>query len=234
METSQFVSEDEYSSETQTTTSASKNQVEPEITSEQKNPPVTKKLEQLPRESEFLNRHRKKTRLCDPKGVYEFRHIEPRWYQSFLQLITMLMSLSSMVGLYYVGYQESKESLVGIGEVSTLTWIDAIQVISIIAIIFMAIKNLGKQLKVHPQKSYRLAILANSFNLMWLNNFRLLLALALLFFAMIGMQEQSYESFDLEFLVEGAAADLFDAILSFFIVIICLRSFRFCGKELAE
>ena len=57
MEASQPVSDDEYSSETQTTISASKDQVEPEVISQ---PQSTIEPEFIPREIEFLNRHRRK------------------------------------------------------------------------------------------------------------------------------------------------------------------------------
>ena len=229
MEASQPVSDDEYSSETQTTISASKDQVEPKSTSEPQN---TTKSEFIPREIEFLNRHRGKLRLCDPKGVYEFRHIQQTWLQSLLQLVTMLISLTCMAGLYYLAYQGSKEIMLGVGEVSNLTWIDAFEVIMIVGIIFMAIKRLGERAKLHPQKRYRLTMLANAFNRMWLNNFRLMLIVFLLFIVANLIKDPTLQSINLELFEEGAIADLANAICSLIVIFICFRAFRFCGKEL--
>jgi len=229
MEASQPVSDDEYSSETPTMTSANKDQVEPEITSEPKN---TIKPEFIPSEIEFLNRHRGKLRLCDPKGVYEFRHIQQTWLQSSLQLVTMLVSIACMVSLYYLYYQGSKEIMAGIGEVSNLIWVDAFEMFMIVGIIVMTIKRLGKQAKQHPQKRYRLAMLANSFNRMWFNYFRLLLVVLILLIAANIIKYPEVALINFDYFEEGAVADLANAIFTLIVIFICFRAFRFCGKEL--
>jgi len=232
MEATQDISDDKYSSEEQTTSSVNKDQVQREVISEQKSPAHANKLEQLPREIEFLNRHRNKIRLCDPKGVYEFRHIQQTWFQSLVQLVTMLMSLTCLVGLYYLVFQESKDIVVGVGEVSNLTWIDVLEVVIIAGIVFMGIKGLSKQAKQHPQKRYRIAMLANSFNRMWFNFFRLQLVILILLIAanVIKYPEVAFINFD--YFEEGAIADLASAISTLIVILICFRAFRFCGKEL--
>lgn len=242
MEASKLVSDDEHSSETQTATSASKDQVESDVPSQQKESSqtdikinsfnFTKRLKFLPREIEFLNRHRNKTRLCDPKGVYEFRHIQQTWAQSLLQLITMLISLVCMLGLSYWAYQESKEVIVGVGEVSSLTWINVFEVVMTVGIIFIAIKKLGKQAKQHPQNRYRLAMMANAFNRMLFNNLRLMLIVFIPLIIITMIVDPTLQSIDLERFEEGAAADLIDAMYSLVSIVICFRAFRFCGKEL--
>lgn len=229
MEASQLVSDDEYSSETQTTTSTSKDQVEPEVISQ---PQSTIKSEFIPREIDFLNRHRRKIRLCDPKGVYEFRHIQQTWFQSLLQVVTMLISLACMVGIYYWGYQESKEMMVGVGEVSNLTWINVIEVVMTVGIIFIAIRKLGKQAKQHPQKRYRIAMIANAFNRMLFNNLRLMLIVFVPLIIVVMTVDPALQSINFERFEEGVAADLIDAMYSLVSIFICFRSFRFCGKEL--
>jgi hypothetical protein len=248
MEYSQTISDDESRSATQTSASANNEttarpeSVEPESASQQKennnadtktsNTSFVKTLKISPREIEFLNRHRNKTRLCDPKGVYEFRHIQQSWFQSFMHVITMVVSLTCIIGKYYYTFQNSNEILVGIGEVSSLTWIDALEVIIIVGIIFMAIKNIRKQAQQHPQKRYRLAMFANAFNRMLLNNLRMFLVVCLLFLAINVLQDSTLSSINFEMSKEGATADLARAICSLVFIIICFRAFRFCGKEL--
>ena len=229
MEASQPVSDDEYSSETPTTTSASKDQVEPEVISQ---PQSTIEPEFIPREIEFLNRHRRKIRLYDPKGVYEFRHIQQTWFQSLLQVVTMLISLACIFGLYYWGYQSSKEIIVGVGEVSNLTWVNVFEVVMTVGIIFIAIKKLGKQAKQHPQKRYRVAMIANAFNRMLFNNLRLMLIVFIPLTIVAMIADPTLESINFERFEEGATADLLGAVYTLFIVFICFRAFRFCGKEL--
>ncbi|WP_017221306.1 hypothetical protein [Moritella dasanensis] len=230
MEASQLVSDDEYSSETQTTTSASKDQVEPEVISQLQSP-ITPEF--IPREIDFLNRHRQKIRLFDPKGVYEFRHIQQTWLHSLLQVVTMLISLACMVGIYYWGYQSSKEIIVGVGEVSDLTWVNVFEVVMSVGIIFVAIRKLGKQAKQHPQKRYRIAMIANAFNRMLFNNLRLMLIVFVPLIIVAMIVDPTLQSINFERFEEGATADLLGAVYTLFIVFICFRAFRFCGKELA-
>ncbi|CED59511.1 membrane protein [Moritella viscosa] len=229
METLQPVNDDGNSLKTSTTTSESKDKIEPEITSEPQN--ITKP-EFIPREIEFLNWHRGKLRLCDPKGVYKFRHIKPTLFQSFLQLITMLISSASLFYCYYLTYTEPKFLIAGVGEVSSLTWVDVLAFIAIAVIIVTALKNLGIQLKQHYLKSYLLAMFSNSLNRVILNNVRIFILIGV--GIVVGIQDPTYETIDLEFLNEGVIADIFSALYSLLTVIITFRAFRFCRKELAE
>ncbi|WP_293136315.1 hypothetical protein, partial [Moritella sp.] len=199
-------------------------------------PNNTTKSEFIPREIEFLNRHRGKLRLCDPKGVYEFRHIKPTLFQSFLQLITMLISSASLFYYYYLIYTTPKILISGVGEVSSLTWVDALAFTAIAVIIISALRNLGIQFKQRKLQLYRLAMFSNSLNRMILNNVRIIIFILILIgMAMfVGIQDPTYETIDLEFLNEGVIADIFAALYSLLTVIITFRAFRFCRKELAE
>lgn len=227
MEVSKLVIDDEYSSENKMKTTLVTDRVEPEVI-----PPQSLTTHEfIPREIEFLHRHRQKTRLLNPKGVYEFRHIQQTWFQSVLQAVTMLISLVCMLGLYYWGYQESKEVMIGVGEVSSLTWINVIEAIMTVGIIIFAIKKLGKHAKQHQQRRYQLAMLSNAFNRMLLNNIRLIIIMFVpLMIAFI--VDPSLQSVNDEMLDEGAFADLVAAIYSLICISICFRAFRFCGKEL--
>lgn len=229
MEALQPINDDKDCSDT---FSGSKNLIVPEIIQPQTTPLILVNPEQLPREIEFLRRHRNKTRLCDPKGVYEFRHIQQTWLQSLIQLMTLLISMACIVGLYYLYYLESKQIMVGVGEVSELTWIDAFEVVMIIGIIFMAIKNIAKQSQLHPQKRYCLAMFANCFNRMWLNTFCLHLSVLVLILSISAIQDPTLQSVNIEMFEEGSAADLANAVYSLVLITICFRAFRFCGKEL--
>lgn len=43
-------------------------------------------------ELNFIEQHRTKLRLFDPAGIYQFRHIQLGFFQSFFQLITFIIS----------------------------------------------------------------------------------------------------------------------------------------------
>lgn len=201
-------------------------------TTETQNTPQPDKLNS--RESKFLEKQRHKTRVFDPKGVYEFRHIKLTLFQSLLQLITMLISVSCMVGMYYLVYLNSKVEITGVGEISDITWVYVFEVLAIIVIIYMAIKDLLKRHQRNPKKGYLLAMTANSFNRMFFNNIIFFLVIFLAFAISVAIQDPTFQTLDVESMGEGAMADFFDAICSLFFIIICFVSFRFCRKELAE
>ena len=120
-------------------------------------------------ESKFILKARKKIRLFDPEGVYQFKGNAIPYYQSFVHLISLLLSLC-LIFYYFVVFVFSElEHLDGVGDTSDLTTIDKLFMITLAALTVFKLKKLISVKVTHYGVRYKLALASNGFNLIVLN-----------------------------------------------------------------
>lgn len=179
----------------------------------------------------YLHRQSKKLRLASPQDVYEFRHVEHHWGKRIVHFITLLCSFSMFLYCFLVSYLPEKVDIPGLGSVTNATPIDKLSVIAIMLIVFFACRHLFSRRCIAPSKTYRLAMLANSFNRAILN----IVYLQILYYALIGILffGALVGETDLAKQVRAKAdyTDTLEAIGILILMFVIYRAFRFCFKE---
>lgn len=210
------------------------NQEQPNFTTEEPSSTLSDLKAALLHEREqiFVEKHRSKIRICDPKSVYLFRHITPSWFATFVHFVTMLCSSSLLVLLFWAGINvEVTAEVEGVGHVSELTFISMLELGFIFIIISTALYSLSKNLKLTPIKRYWLAMYSNAINRTFFKYFKLsILLLALITACSVLFNIDINEVF--EKISNGLLADILQIILAFISVVIFYRAFSFCHKEL--
>ncbi len=75
-------------------------------------------------EENLIKKKRHKLRIFDPEGIYTFRHIEIRYFHSFLHTISALISSFLLIGFYYLVIADTQQVVTGIGDVSDINVLD--------------------------------------------------------------------------------------------------------------
>jgi hypothetical protein len=195
--------------------------------------PITKaKTELLSREVDFVHKQRKKLRLFDPKGVYFYRHIPISYLHSFFHLVSLGVSCLIIYLLWQESINVNEEVVKGIGEVSNTTVLEWLFFIMSLIVIIRQLTVLYQLKGADINKRYKLSMLSNAVNRVVLNHTNIFIFL-LLFIGVFSLTNDSF--IELEFMYEkfknGVFADIFDAAISLLSLIILIRAFRFCGKE---
>lgn len=187
----------------------------------------------IKREISYIEKHRKKLRLVDPKGVHYFRHIPISYAQSILHFISLVISVC-LFSLFISEFKASYHIYVkGIGWVSNITAIDVFTLIIIFVILFIQLRGLFKAEGVNGLKRYKLAMLSNSVNSVTVKFIKINILIFLLFLSITLAYEISIDVV-IEKYSNGIFADMANFSLSIISILIVAWSFRFCKKGLAE
>jgi len=193
--------------------------------------PLKPKIELVPNEIELISSKRHKLRLFDPKGIYTFRHIEVSYYQSFLHVLSMCVSLFLIVSFYRLIITDSHQFVSGIGDVNDLNVLDKLSLWFIALYSFIKVKKaiFIKVAKFHIR--YRLALCANAFNLIILNHLKLLIVLlALNLFMIQGYHPEKSVNVALDLIENGVMTDTISIFIWFLSIMIVINALKYCGK----
>lgn len=184
-----------------------------------------------PSELSLVKKNRKKIRIFDPEGIYDFRHIEIGYFYSLLHILSICISLPLILGSYYFAIAESQQVMPSLGEVSNLNMLDKLCMAFIVLYGFSKIKKVFTTKVTKFDIRYRIALCANSLNCIVLNHLKLLI-LTYAAFLMLMLSENSEKTVSAAFdiFLNGTLADTI-AIISWFISIaITINAFKYCGK----
>ena len=189
----------------------------------------------LERELQFMDKQRNKIRLCDPRGVYFYRHVPCGWFASLLNILTLLIS-STLIFLLLVAVFFIPGALVvdvnGVGSVNDATIINVLELFFIVLIVATAFYSLRRQTRDFSVKRYGLAMLANAFNRVLFSYLKVTIYFGALLMAIIIMKDND-TTLVLDNLSNGIIGDIFEAVASVVSVIIFYRAFSSCHKELS-
>ncbi len=183
-------------------------------------------------ESNFILKARKKIRLFDPEGIYQFKGSAIPYYQSFLHLISLLVSLYLIAYYFAVIVFSDLEHLDGVGNTSDLTVIDKLFMITLAALTVFKLKKLLTVKVTYYDVRYKLALAANGFNLIVLNILKFsiyFLALALFIIGLDHPNETILGAFDR--LGNGVTADSLTFFSWIVTLLIFIKAFKRFGKE---
>ena len=183
-------------------------------------------------ESKFILKARKKIRLFDPEGIYQFKGTAIPYYQSFMHLISLLFSLYLITCYFALIVFSELEHLDGVGNTSDLTMIDKLFMITLAVLTVLKLKKLISVKVTHYDVRYKLALAANGFNRIVINLVKFsiyFLALALFLIGLDHPNETILGAFDR--LGNGVTADFL--VFSSWIVtsLIFVKAFKRFGKE---
>lgn len=186
-------------------------------------------------ELEYIKKKRKKLRLFDPAGVYDFRHVEIGYMHSLWHVLTLCCSLVLFYGLYLLNITEAKVVITGLGEVSDLSVLDMIGLTFITIYPLIKIRQILTTKASDYNKRYQLSMSANAFNFIALNIIKLLIFLSALDLAIITVTYGELPvSVALEKLSNGVVFDSFSIVLWVISMIIIVKAFKYCGKGKEE
>jgi len=197
--------------------------------------PLKSKIEFAPSEIELISSKRHKLRLFDPKGIYTFRHIEVSYYQSFLHVLSMCISLFLIVSFYRAIITGSHQFVSGMGDVNSLNTLDMLFIGFIALYGFIKVKRaiFIRVAKFHIR--YKLALLANAFNLIILNHVKLLIILLAFSLLMIlGNYPEKLFKMNFDLIESGVMSDTQFILMCFFSNMIVIQALKYCGKGEAE
>lgn len=183
-------------------------------------------------ESKFILKARKKIRLLDPEGVYQFKGTAIPYYQSFIHLISLLFSLYLITCYFALIVFSELEHLDGVGNTSDLTVIDKLFMITLAALTVFKLKKLLTVKVTYYDVRYKLALAANGFNLIVLNILKFsiyFLALALFIIGLDHPNETILGAFDR--LGNGVTADSLTFFSWIVTLLIFIKAFKRFGKE---
>lgn len=183
-------------------------------------------------ESKFILKARKKIRLFDPEGIYQFKGSAIPYYQSFLHLISLLVSLYLIAYYFAVIVFSELEHLDGVGNTSDLTAIDKLFMIILAALTVFKLKKLISVKVTHYDFRYKLALAANGFNRIVINIVKFsiyFLALALFIIGLDHPNETILGAFDR--LGNGVTADSLTFFSWIVTLLIFIKAFKRFGKE---
>lgn len=183
-------------------------------------------------ESQFILRARKKLRLFDPEGVYQFRGTATPYYQSIVHLISLLFSLHLVVVCFAFLVTSEIEHLVGVGETSDLTVIDKLFMIALAVLTFLKLKKLLSVKVTNYDVRYKLALASNGFNRIALNLVKLTIYFSALAFYLISVGRPN-ETINAAFkaLENGVMTDLLTFFSWIVMLLISIKAFKRFGKE---
>jgi len=137
----------------------------------------------------------------------------------------VLISFTIHVALILFAYHFSTENIPGVGELSTLTFVDYIGILITTYIAFSAIGKLFQQLKHVSNPKYAFAQIANAFNAAMLNQ-------VLLVFILILLDAVLFNAGTIE-LVNEKPTDQVNFFLWLITIVIFINAFKHCPKELS-
>ena len=201
-------------------------------TSQNQDEQPLKSLDVSDLEYKFILKARKKIRLFDPEGVYQFKGTAIPYYQSFMHLISLLLSLYLITCYFALIVFSELEHLDGVGNTSDLTMIDKLFMITLAVLTVLKLKKLISVKVTHYDVRYKLALAANGFNRIVINLVKFsiyFLALALFLIGLDHPNETILGAF--ERLGNGVIADFL--VFSSWIVtsLIFVKAFKRFGKE---
>ena len=115
-------------------------------------------------ESKFILKARKKIRLFDPEGIYQFKGTAIPYYQSFMHFVSLLFSLHFIVICFAFLVISRLEYLDGLGKTSGLTAIDKLFMVTLTALTVFKLKKLISVKITGYDVRYKLALASNGFN----------------------------------------------------------------------
>ncbi|MCQ8849067.1 hypothetical protein NQT74_10790 [Alteromonas stellipolaris] len=201
-------------------------------TSQNQNGQPLKSLDVSDLESKFIQKARKKIRLFDPEGIYQFKGSAIPYYQSFLHLISLLVSLYLIAYYFAVIIFSELEHLDGVGNTSYLTTIDKLFMVTLAALTVFKLKKLISVKITHYDVRYKLALAANGFNRIVINLVKFsiyFLALALFIIGLDHPNETILGAFDR--LGNGVIADSLTFFSWIVTTLIFVKAFKHFGKE---
>ncbi|MFT4927660.1 MAG: hypothetical protein ACI8WB_003773 [Phenylobacterium sp.] len=214
---------------------AATNQTQSESFTEPTSGSFSAEFELHHRELDLIEIQRDKTRLFDPAGVYQFRHIALGLSQLFLHLVSLIISSVCIVAIFFIAPFSSlnEVEVIGVGMVPDISLIDYLSMLLVTIIAIRGCLALFKQTGGTGIKRYRLSMLANSMNFAVSGLIKLLVyllvALCLFLISFGGDVEVSLLKFS-----NGVNSDVAYAIISLIEVFIVYHAFRFCRKEFSQ
>ena len=168
-------------------------------------------------ELEYIKKKRKQLRLFDPAGVYDFRHVEIGYMHSLWHVLSLCCSLFIFYGMYLLNVAVAKVAIAGLGEVSDLSVLDMLGLTFVIIYPLIKIRKILTSKVSDYNKRYQLSMLANAFNYIALNYFRLLLVFAAIDLAILTIDYGELSvNVAMEQLSNGVMFDSFSIVLWFF------------------
>jgi hypothetical protein len=187
----------------------------------------------LKREVKKMEKQRYKIRLCDPQGIYFYRHVPYGWLSRLLHVLSLLTSVALLSFLNVWGYiLSAKVDIVGVGTVSDITITNVFECFLIILVLAIALKKLRLQRLNVSIKGYGIAMLANAFNRVILNYCKVVIYICAVLLVVIVFNKND-ASFVFDTLANGILADAFNVILAGVNVFIFYRAFLYCYKDLS-
>ncbi|WP_085303138.1 hypothetical protein [Colwellia polaris] len=182
-------------------------------------------------EVKLIHKQRQKLRLFDPEDVYNFRHIEIGYFQSFLHVISLCISIFSIIGFSYLIINNSQQLVKGIGMISDLNVLDKLCMSFIALYSLFKIKKTLTTKATNFDKRYRIAICANSLNLIVLNYLKLSLLFLALMLTFIQVEYTDETVSSAVYIFEnGVVADSLSIITWFIFIVMVVKAFKYCGK----
>ncbi|WP_334059483.1 hypothetical protein [Alteromonas sp. S005] len=200
--------------------------------SQNQNEQPLKNLRLSDSESKFILKARKKLRLLDPEGVYQFRGTAIPLYQPFIHLISLLFSIHLIFFFFTLLVTSEVEHLDGVGKTSDITAVDKLFMITLAALTVFKLKKLVSVKVTNYNVRYKLALAANAFNRIAIN----LVKFAIYFFAFMLFiitvdrpNETISGAFDM--LENGAIAESLAFFSWIVTTLIFVKAFKRFGKE---
>jgi len=185
------------------------------------------------RELQLMEKVRRKIRLCDPRGVYFYRHIPCGWFASLLHFFTLIISVVLLSSLLVASYVATAQvAVIGVGSVTNITVIDVLELFFVGLIIVTALYSLKGKTRHYSVKRYGLAMLANAFNRVLFSYCKLAIYFGALVMVAILINEKD-APFVLGRLMNGVTADVLSVVSSLLNIIIFYRAFSSCHEELS-
>ncbi len=184
-----------------------------------------------PSEVSLIQKKRHKLRVFDPKGIYTFKHIEIGYFQSFLHILSMCISLFLIIAFYYLVVTETQQFVTGLGKVSDLNVLDKLCMSFITFYVFFKIKKTFTTKTTNFDTRYRIALCANSLNRIVLNYLKLtFFFFAIIFMIILVEYPDKTVSSASDLFENGEVADSLSIITWFIFIVIVIKAFKYCGK----
>jgi hypothetical protein len=184
-------------------------------------------------EIELIEKQRHKLRLFDPQGIYNFRHIEISYGQSFVQICSLFVSLLCIAFCTYTVLMMTfpDQIVLGLGHVNDLNVLDKLCLYFLLIFTLLKVKKLIETKAGKYSIRYKIALCANSFNRVLLDTLKLTILIYFIVFiySSINTPDISMAEF-IEFYFYGVVGDTISFIEWFFTIIIVVRALKPIGK----
>lgn len=182
-------------------------------------------------EVKLIHKQRQKLRLFDPEGLYNFRHIEIGYFQSFLHVLSMCISLFLISGFFFSAIIDTQQLVKGVGKISDLNLLDKLCMSFIALYGLLNIKKALTTKVTNFDKRYRIAMCANSLSCIIFNYLKLKIFFMVVTLVIIKLKYPDKTVSSAVYIFEnGVVADSLSIITWFIFIVIVVKAFKYCGK----